>query len=99
MDIPTLTPAGQRTTPQQAQKASVGSFGRLSGYWRNSGSKLSGTFSSRRTRGPTGHESSIYEASEVHDSAEDLREMIERQDREAGRLENVRACCDGKFSL
>ncbi|KFH46980.1 Anucleate primary sterigmata protein A-like protein [Hapsidospora chrysogenum ATCC 11550] len=99
MDIPTLTPAGQRTTPQQAQKASVGSFGRLSGYWRNSGSKLSGTFSSRRTRGPTGHESSIYEASEVHDSAEDLREMIERQDREAGRLENVRACCDGKHDV
>ncbi|KAH8702418.1 putative nuclear migration protein [Talaromyces proteolyticus] len=32
-----------------------------------------------------------------HDSAEDLRQVIERQEREADRLENVRACCDGKF--
>ena len=39
---------------------------------------------------------SFYEASEVHDSAEDVREMIEKQDRESDRLENVRACCDGK---
>jgi hypothetical protein len=33
----------------------------------------------------------------VHDSAEDVRAMIEKQDRESDRLENVRACCDGKF--
>ena len=39
---------------------------------------------------------SIYEASEVPDSAEDLRKVIEAQDRESDRLENVRACCDGE---
>ncbi|KAK6594819.1 anucleate primary sterigmata protein a [Botrytis cinerea] len=37
--------------------------------------------------------------SEVHDSAEDLREQIEREDRESDRLENVRACCDGKHDV
>jgi hypothetical protein len=31
-----------------------------------------------------------------NDSAEDLRKVIERQEQEADRLENVRACCDGK---
>ena len=32
-------------------------------------------------------------------SAEDLRQMTERQDSEADRLENVRACCDGEFII
>jgi hypothetical protein len=50
-----------------------------------------------RGRGSSAQNVSIYEASEVHDSAEDLREMIERQDRESDRLENVRACCDGEL--
>lgn len=39
--------------------------------------------------------SAIYNASVVSDSAEDLRAVIERQERDADRLENVRACCDG----
>ena len=42
-----------------------------------------------------GH-SNIYNASVVDDSAEDLRAVIERQEGNADRLENVRACCDGK---
>lgn len=33
------------------------------------------------------------------DSAEDVREMLYRQEREADGLENVRACCDGKCRL
>jgi len=33
----------------------------------------------------------------AHDSAEDLRAVIEAQEREADRLENVRACCDGEL--
>lgn len=52
------------------------------------------------TLGPTSEGGSVYDASVVrssHDSAEDLRRVIERQEREAHRLENVRACCDGKF--
>lgn len=47
----------------------------------------------------TGDPAAIYDASVVGgDSAEDLRQVIEKQEREAGpRLENVRACCDGKL--
>lgn len=99
MEIPTLTPSGSQarrsTTPQQRPSMA----GRISGYWKSSGPKLSGTFNSFRGRAPSAQNTSIYEASEVHDSAEDLREMIERQDRESDRLENVRACCDGKATL
>lgn len=40
--------------------------------------------------------SGIYNASVVDDSAEDLRAVIERQEGNADRLENVRACCDGR---
>ncbi|KAI6780582.1 Anucleate primary sterigmata protein A-like protein [Emericellopsis cladophorae] len=87
MNVPTLTPR----TPAQRPSA-------LNKLFRSSGSKFSGTFSSFRGRA-SAPDTSIYEASEVHDSAEDLREMIERQDREADRLENVRACCDGKHDV
>ena len=47
-----------------------------------------------------GNQGSIYNASIVsdggHDSAEDLRKELLKQEREADRLENVRACCDGE---
>ncbi|KAK1995699.1 PH domain-containing protein [Colletotrichum falcatum] len=87
MNVPTLTPTKQNA---QAQRPPAGTLGRISGYF--------GTFASLRSRSGA-VTPSIYEASEVHDSAEDLREMIERQDREADRLENVRACCDGKHDV
>ncbi|CZR41852.1 putative AMI1 protein [Fusarium proliferatum ET1] len=89
MNIPTLTPKAQPQRP-------TGTLSKLSGYWK--GSQLSGTLTSRRGRG-SAHNVNIYEASEAHDSAEDVREIIERQDREADRLENVRACCDGKHDV
>jgi len=92
MTIPTLTPSG-RNTPSQAQR------GTLSKFFRTSSSKISGNFGSLRSRAASGQNQSIYEASEVHDSAEDLREIIEQQDRDADRLENVRACCDGKHDV
>jgi hypothetical protein len=78
-----------------SSRASMGTFSRLSNYWHpvKSGGV---TGSSRSRHGMNGQGGSIYEASEVHDSAEDLREMIEKQDRESDKLENVRACCDGK---
>jgi len=79
-----------------ASRPSLGSFSRLSSYWKPSKDGKVGSFSSRKSRNSLGGAGSIYEASEVHDSAEDLREMIEKQDRESDRLENVRACCDGK---
>jgi hypothetical protein len=49
-----------------------------------------------------GKQGSIYNASIVsdgaHDSAEEVRKALLKQEREADRLENVRACCDGKNS-
>jgi hypothetical protein len=93
------SPAGKKRMSMQPQltqstssRPTGGTFSRLSSYW-----KPSETFSSRRSRHSVSGAASIYEASEVHDSAEDLREMIEKQDRESDRLENVRACCDGKL--
>jgi len=88
MNHPTLVPESTSSRPSQ------GTFSRLSSYW-----KPGGTFNSRRSRTSLVGRGSIYEASEVHDSAEDLREIIERQDRESDKLENVRACCDGKHDV
>ncbi len=69
----------------------------MSSYWKPGKEAVAGTFSSRRSRHSVSQDASLYAASEVHDSAEDLREIIEKQDRESDRLENVRACCDGKL--
>ncbi|KAI0476355.1 hypothetical protein GGR56DRAFT_466127 [Xylariaceae sp. FL0804] len=93
MSIPTLTPTRERDAVRPT------TLGRLSGYFKSSG--IGGTFNSMRTRSHTPHDGAIYEASEVavHDSAEDLRQIIEQQDRESDRLENVRACCDGKHDV
>ena len=85
MNFPTLTPTHKRGSQS---RPSLGTLGRISGY-----------FGSLRSRSVSGQErSEIYEASEVHDSAEDLRKMYEQQDRESDRLENVRACCDGTLN-
>jgi Meiotic cell cortex C-terminal pleckstrin homology len=92
MNLPTLAHTSTSSRP------SGGTFSRLSNYWKPKESVV-GSFSSRRSRHSLGVGGSIYEASEVHDSAEELREIIEKQDRESDRLENVRACCDGKFNL
>ncbi|RWA13250.1 hypothetical protein EKO27_g1855 [Xylaria grammica] len=81
MSIPTLTPTREK------EAARTGTFGRLSGYWRSS-SLNRGTFGSLRSRSYQPYDSAIYEASEVPDSAEDLRQIIEQQDRESDRLEN-----------
>ncbi|KAI8960260.1 hypothetical protein F5Y11DRAFT_358641 [Daldinia sp. FL1419] len=94
MSIPTLTPTREREASRS------GTLGRLSGYWKSS--SINSTFSSLRSKTHIPQEGAIYEASEVPDSAEDLRQIIEEQDRASDRLENVRACCDGKlpkFSL
>ena len=103
MNIPTLTaarrgtpppprptPPPRSTTPLQRPASTLT---RLSGYWKP-GQAFNSLRSRRNVVTPD-----IYENSEVHDSAEDVRVMIERQDREADRLENVRACCDGKHDV
>lgn len=91
MSIPTLTPTHEKETARN------GTFGKLSGYWK-SGSIGRNTFSSLRSRSYQPYDSAIYETSEVPDSAEDLRQIIEQQDKESDKLENVRACCDGKLT-
>ncbi|KAK4040700.1 hypothetical protein C8A01DRAFT_45987 [Parachaetomium inaequale] len=91
--VPTLTPS--RSKASQGRQ-SYGTLSRISGYLKDN------TFGSIRSRSAQGRAHSalgIYETSDLRDSAEDVREMIERQDREADRLENVRACCDGKHDV
>ncbi|KAI9812747.1 MAG: hypothetical protein M1827_004503 [Pycnora praestabilis] len=92
--------APQRSSSQQAQHSHQGSISRLSNIFRPR-SAMRDSFSSRRSRhnGNEGREASIYDASVVHDSAEDLRQVIETQERHADQLENVRACCDGKHDV
>jgi hypothetical protein len=94
LSVPTLTPS--RSKASQG-RTSFGTLSRISGYLKDN--KISETFGSIRSRSAQGRHSAlgIYESSDVQDSAEDVRQMIERQDREADRLENVRACCDGKW--
>ena len=71
------------------------SVSRISNIFR--GSTVMGTLSGRRSRNDH-HRDSVDDTSEAsRDSAEDLRRVMERQDRDAHRLENVRACCDGEF--
>lgn len=93
LEIPTLTPSGKHASTPIRPSLTGSISSKVGSYWKVGGSKLSGSI---RSRTVSAQNVSIYQASEVHDSAEDLREMIEQQDREADRLENVRACCDGK---
>ncbi|KAI9779919.1 MAG: hypothetical protein M1839_007075 [Geoglossum umbratile] len=88
-----VSAASYHQQPIQAQ----GSMSRLSNMFRPA-SSMRGSFSSRRSR-YSERSASLYDTSEVHNSAEDLREMIELQDREADKLENVRACCEGKHDV
>ena len=97
-------PADLRSTSasRQSQRHSSNNQGsmssRFSSYWRpGRNSSMRGSISSRQSATASQRDaSSIYDASVVHDSAEDLRQVIERQEQDADRLENVRACCDGK---
>ena len=92
---PVATPKRASQEPQQHGSLS----GRLSSLSvLRPSSALRGSFSSRRSR-TSGQEASVYAASDIRESAEDLRQVIEQQERDADRmeLENVRACCDGMF--
>jgi len=91
--------APPQLTQSTSSRPTMGTLSRLSSYWTSGKEARMSSFSSRRSRHSINGQGSIYEASEVHDSAEDLRQMIEKQDRESDRLENVRACCDGKLHL
>ncbi|KAL4884098.1 hypothetical protein BJY04DRAFT_215533 [Aspergillus karnatakaensis] len=92
---PSLTPG--RASPayppsHYSDQARQSSASRLSTLL---GSTIKGSFS----RKPGYATSSVNEGSlHNHDSEEDLRHMMERQE-DADRLENVRACCDGKHDV
>ena len=96
----TVQSSAASRTPQMSRKdkgSSVSS--RLSNYWR-SGKPGRASMSSRRSaQQERGGGGSIYDASVVHDSAEDVRQVISQQERGADQLENVRACCDGKLLM
>lgn len=66
---------------------------RISGYWKPKSVSQRGSVSSRRSGSRQGRASAI---GSERDSAEDLRQAIERGER-GGALENVRSCCDGEF--
>lgn len=91
LDVPTLTPNHKKAiSTSSVTRPSLA--GRLSGYWRSTQDSLS-----LRSRSGVRDQYSLYSNNDVHDSAEDLREEYERQDRESDRLDNVRACCEGKL--
>ncbi|KAK7516655.1 hypothetical protein IWZ03DRAFT_415181 [Phyllosticta citriasiana] len=93
---------GTLATPSPSSMS--GRLSTISGMFGPAGT-LRGSFSSRHSRlgtrdaGSAAGNGSIYDASVIQDSAEDLRQVIEAQEREADRLENVRACCDGKHDV
>ncbi|GAB7354507.1 hypothetical protein MBLNU459_g4975t1 [Dothideomycetes sp. NU459] len=91
------SPALQDSTPYGSISGKFSSIGQM---FKSPGS-VRGSFSTRRSKSAqsTRRADGIYDASVVGDSAEDLRAVIERQEREADRLENVRACCDGKHDV
>jgi hypothetical protein len=77
-------------------------MGIMGGLFKSPGGSMRGSFSSKRsksamsTRRPL--EATIYDASVVEDSTEDLGNMLSGHEHNHNGLENVRACCDGKSS-
>ena len=87
----------------QDNQGSVSS--RISSYWHKPAASVRSSMRSRsslRDDGPP--EPGVLEGGRnvvrgrVGDSAEDLRKVIENQE-QGGRLENVRACCDGELNF
>jgi hypothetical protein len=79
---------------------SQGRMGIMGNLFKSPGGSMRGSFSSKRsksamsTRRPL--EATIYDASVVEDSTEDLGNMLSGHEHNHNGLENVRACCDGK---
>ena len=104
---PTPEPSGGTATSRYStvrdsnagRLSSITSKFRPASGQRGSYSTARGRSSTMGSRTRSGDGSDIYNASVVADSAEDLRAVIERQEEDADRLENVRACCDGKCRI
>ena len=84
--IPATPHASTVSRYSNAHDSSIAS--RFGTYWRASRSSPA----NKRESNGSG---TIYSASVVNDSAEDVRQVLKKQEQEADRLENVRACCDG----
>lgn len=89
-------------TPGSNDGGSQGRMGIMGNLFKSPGGSMRGSFSSRRsksamsTRRPL--EPTIYDASVVEDSTEDLSAVLGGgHEHNHDRLENVRACCDGEF--
>ena len=91
--IPPTPHASSSSRLSQSNQASIGR--RLSSYWRPSRASTT----TNREGATSASNGSIYNASVVNESAEDVRQVLERQEQESDRLENVRACCDGSSIL
>lgn len=91
-----------RQLQQRRSSRNQGSLSsRLSGYWRPGNVSARASFSSRHSKSAQqlqGNEEQEVNGA-AHDSAEDLRQVIEQQERGADQLENVRACCDGRHDV
>lgn len=83
--------------PNSTVRSNQGSGSRVASMFKTP--IMKGTFSSRRSRYGNTSGSIDGTSAASNDSTEELRRTIERQDREADRLENVRACCDGKHDV
>ena len=87
--IPPTPHASSSSRFSHSNQPSIGH--RISNYWRPSRASTV----NNREGAISASTGSIYDASVVNDSAEDVRQVLEKQDQESDRLENVRACCDG----
>lgn len=91
--------AASRSHSVQPSDSLSGRLSSLSGIFKSS-SSIRGSITSRYSRQSMVPEGNVYDdPSECHDSAEDLRARYEAEDANSDRLENVRACCDGKHDV
>ncbi|QDS74831.1 hypothetical protein FKW77_002696 [Venturia effusa] len=90
--------ASHRTARSQSAAPAGSVASRFSGIFKTANSRSTrGSITSRYSKRDT----PAYDGtgSEVHDSAEDLRAVIEAQEKNIDRLENVRACCNGAHDV
>ncbi|EYE93059.1 putative nuclear migration protein (ApsA) [Aspergillus ruber CBS 135680] len=96
---PALSAPSQSSPFLVPDQSRQGSSSRLSTIFNTT---IKGSFGRKGRHGHSSssvHDGSVHEHVHEHPSVDDLRETIEREDRETDGLENVRACCDGKHDV
>lgn len=93
---PSLIPSLPPPPPSSHAGSIADRFSSIGSAWRSK--SIRGSFSSMRGKvsEKADQQVSSHEPS-ARDSAGELRAVIERRERDADRLENVRACCDGRY--